>query len=144
VLAGACLLTRFPEAAAQNAQGSGGRGAGSRITPSAPRPFPNLVGTWSGTYKGTGGIQGTTNVEITAQRRGRISGTLQDDGTGPVLALRGTVTRRGRFRSTSRGSGIVSKKAGTLSADGNTISGTWRDRFGRQTLTGTFTLTRLP
>jgi hypothetical protein len=95
-----------------------------------------------------GGIQGTTDIEITSQRRGKIFGTAQDDvngpSPGPVLTLRGTVTRRGGVRTTSRGSGIVSKKTGTLSTDGNTITGTWRDRFGNQTLTGTFTLSRVP
>lgn len=90
-------------------------------------------------------MKGTIDVEITSQEKGRFSGTIQDDKDspfpGPVLRLRGTVTKSRRYTSTARKRGYVSTKSGTASRDHDRIRGTYRDRPGGR---GTFELLRPP
>jgi len=114
--------------------------AGARPATTARRPIPDVRGTWTGTYTADAGFSGTVDVVISTQRGSHFTGTLADDG-GTPLPLTGTITAARRYKSTARTPGYVSKKTGTLSTDGNTISGRYTDRPGGR---GDFIINRVP
>ena len=110
----------------------------------APVLFPPVVGLYNGSAVYFNGQTQSFTVLIATQHGGAFAGTSQDFTNFTTSKVTGNVTRKDVIHfhlKPERAPGVVTGQ-GTVSADGTTITMSVKVKIGRQSATGTFTLTQ--
>lgn len=96
--------------------GCGGSSTGNTVTTTVNSPF---VGVYDGLWQGASGDSGSINVVV--NENGAVSGTFTESGV--TAPLSGSIAGTGAFIASATFSNGTDNLTGTLSQNGNTLSG---------------------
>ena len=108
-----------------------------------PHPtYPNVLGTFNGTYATTKGQTGQVIFTISSEgKTGKIAGTLTIVGTG-TLGISGTVSLKGKFAVHGSAGHFSITIGGAVSSGGNTLAGKFNTTSRHGSSHGTFTTSK--
>jgi hypothetical protein len=119
--------------------GASSRFAGAALKISAKM---NLVGTYTGTITSDSGPE-PIRMTVTRHANGTFAGTLYSPEEGATMTFNARILKNNRFTMSYSGAGITGTASGTISADGRTLTGTYRSQEPGEVVTGTFTLRKV-